>query len=125
MKSELGNRINYVHDAFTKHDVGQQTSQELLAKVFQPVTTKLDDVITSNLIMPQRKRRPLKKGETPDYGINIDDEVEDMNHRKKNRSYQNHQHIKNLYKIPFWKGRRRFMLIPNISRMNHRQNMMM
>ena len=28
--------------------------------------------------MPQ-KRRPRKKGEVPDYGINIDDEVEDMN----------------------------------------------
>lgn len=78
-KSELGNRINYVHDAITKHDVGQQTSQESLAKVFQPVTTKLDDVIISNLKMPQRKRRPLKKGETPDCGISIDDEIGDMN----------------------------------------------
>lgn len=78
-KSELGNRINYVHDAITKHDVGQQTSQESLAKVFQPVTTKLDDVITSNLKMPQRKRRLLKKGETPDYGISIDDEIAAMN----------------------------------------------
>ena len=44
------------------------------------VTSKLDDVIDSNLNlrMPQ-KRRPRKKGEVPDYGIAIDDEVEDMN----------------------------------------------
>lgn len=61
-KSELGNRINYVHDAIIKHDVGQQTSQESLAKVFQPVTTKLDDVITSNLKIPQGKVRRGKKG---------------------------------------------------------------
>lgn len=78
-KSELGDRINSVHDAITKHDVGQQTSQESLAKVFQPVTTKLDDVITSNLRLPSGKRRPLKKWETPDYGISIDDEIGDMN----------------------------------------------
>ena len=48
--------------------------------MFQPVTTKLDDVIDSNLNlrMPPKKKRPLKKGEVPDYGIDIDDEVEDM-----------------------------------------------
>ena len=28
--------------------------------------------------MPQRRKRPTKKGEVPDYGIDIDDEVEDM-----------------------------------------------
>ena len=28
--------------------------------------------------MIPRKKRPLKKGEVPDYGINVDDEVEDM-----------------------------------------------
>lgn len=77
-KSELGNRINYVHDAIIKHDVGQQTSQESLAKVFQPVTTKLDDVITSNLKMPQRKVRRGKKGEVGiDYMPEVDP-YEDM-----------------------------------------------
>ena len=28
--------------------------------------------------MPQRRKRPLKKGEVPNYGIHIEDEVEDM-----------------------------------------------
>ena len=80
-KSELGNKINYVHNAITQHKIGELTSQESFAKVFQPVTSKLDDVIDSNLIssVPQKRRRPRKKGEVPDYGIDIDDEVEDMN----------------------------------------------
>ena len=79
-KSESGNKINYVHDTITKRNIGQQTSQESLAKVFKPVTSKLDDVIDSNLNlrMPPKKKRPLKRGEVPDYGIDIDDEVEDM-----------------------------------------------
>jgi len=44
------------------------------------VTSKLDDVIDSNLNLstPQRKKRPPKKGEVPNYGIDIEDEVEDM-----------------------------------------------
>ena len=79
-KSELGNKINYVHNAITQHKIGERTSQESFAKVFKPVTSKLDDVIDSNLNlrMPQKRRRPLKKGEVPNYGIDIDDEVEDM-----------------------------------------------
>ena len=45
------------------------------------MTSKLDDVIDSdlNLRMPQRRKRPPRKGEVPNYGIDIDDEVEDMN----------------------------------------------
>ena len=80
-KSELGNKINYVHNAITQHKIGEQTSQESFAKVFKPVTSKLDDVNDSdlNLRMPQRRKRPLKKGEVPNYGIDIEDEVEDMN----------------------------------------------
>ena len=79
-KSELGNKINYVHNAITQHKIGKLTSQESFAKVFKPVTSKLDDVIDSNLNlgMPQKRRRPLKKGEVPNYGIDIEDEVEDM-----------------------------------------------
>ena len=79
-KSELGNKINYVHNAITQHKIGEQTSQESFAKVFKPVTSKLDDVIDSdlNLRMPQKRRRSLKKGEVPNYGIDIEDEVEDM-----------------------------------------------
>ena len=79
-KSELGNKINYVHNAIKQHKIGEMTSQESFAKVFQPVTSKLDDVIDSNLNlgMPQKRKRPLKKGEVPNYGIDIEDEVEDM-----------------------------------------------
>ena len=79
-KSELGNKINYVHNAITQHKIGELTSQESFTKVFKPVTSKLDDVIDSNLNlgMPQKRRRPLKKGEVPNYGIDIEDEVEDM-----------------------------------------------
>ena len=79
-KSELGNKINYVHNAITKHDIGQQTSQQGFSKVFKPITSKLDDVIDSNQVLRlPRKKRPLKKGEVPDYGIDIEDEVPDMN----------------------------------------------
>ena len=80
-KTELGNKINYVHDLITQHKIGQETSKESFTKVFEPVTKKLDDVIDSNLNlrMPQRRKRPRKKGEVPNYGIDIEDEVEDMN----------------------------------------------
>ena len=78
--SELGDKINYVHNAITKHNIGQQTSQQGFSKVFKPITSKLDDVIDSNQVsrLP-RKKRPLKKGEVPDYGIDIEDEVPEMN----------------------------------------------
>ena len=79
-KSELGNKINYVHNAITQNKIGELTSQESFTKVFKPVTSKLDDVIDSNLNlgMPQRIKRPPRKGEVPNYGIDIEDEVEDM-----------------------------------------------
>ena len=80
-KTKLGNKINYVHDLITQHKIGENTSQESFSKVFKPVTSKLDNVIVSNLIskMPQRRKIPRKKGEVPNYGIDIEDEVEDMN----------------------------------------------
>ena len=78
-KSEIGDKINYVHDTITKHNIGQQTSQQGFSKVFKPITSKLDDVFDSNQVLRMpRKKRPLKKGEIPDYGIDIEDEVEDM-----------------------------------------------
>ena len=77
-KSKLGDKINYVRNEITKHKIGQETSQESFEKVFKPVTTKLDDVITSNLRMPQRGKRLTKKAEVPNYGVDIED-VEDMN----------------------------------------------
>ena len=45
------------------------------AKVFKPVTSKLDDVIDSNLNLRMPKG---EKDQVPNYGIDIDDEVEDM-----------------------------------------------
>ena len=80
-KSKLGDKINYVRNEITKHKIGQETSQESFEKVFKPVTTKLDDVITSNLNlrMPQRGKRLTKKAGVPNYGVDIEDEVEDMN----------------------------------------------
>ena len=57
----------------------KKTSKASFSKVFQPITKKLDDVIASNLKMPITKRRPLKKDEVPNYGIDIEDEFPDMN----------------------------------------------
>ena len=78
-KTELGNKINYVHNAITQHKIGHETSKYSSEKLFKPVTSKLDDVIKSNLNLriPQR-RRPNKKGEVPNHGIDMEDEVEDM-----------------------------------------------
>ena len=39
-KSELGNKINYIHDKITKQKLDEKASRESLAKVFKPVTTK-------------------------------------------------------------------------------------
>ena len=79
-KSKIGDKINYTRDVITKHKIGQQTDQETFERLFKPVTTKLDDVIDSNLnrMLPRRKQ-PVKKGEVPDYGIRVEDDVEDMN----------------------------------------------
>ena len=79
-KTELGNKINHVHDLITQHKIGQETSKDSLEKVFKPVTSKLDGLIDGdeNLRMPQRRKRPPRKREVPNYAIYID-EVEDMN----------------------------------------------
>ena len=78
-KSELGNKIDYVHNTILQSDIDKQTSHESFKKMFKPVTTKLDDVVASNLKIPPMRRKTKKKERVPDYGINIDDEVEDMN----------------------------------------------
>ena len=79
-KIESGNKINHVHDLITQHKIGRQTSQESFSKVFKPVTSKLDELIDSNLnlTIPQRRKRPLRKAEVPNYGVDIEDEVEDI-----------------------------------------------
>ena len=39
-KTELGNKINFVHDTILRNDLGEKTSQESFEKVFKPITTK-------------------------------------------------------------------------------------
>ena len=58
-KTELGNKINYVHDLIKRHNIGQKISQKSFEKVFEPVTSKLDDVIYSdfNVLHPQQALR--------------------------------------------------------------------
>ena len=55
-KTELGNKINSVHNAITQHKIGEETSKGSFDKLFTPMTSKLDDVIDSNLNlrMPQK-----------------------------------------------------------------------
>ena len=72
-KTELGNKINFVHDTILKNQLGEKTSQESLQKVFKPITTKLDDVAFRNLNIPRLKKRGKKQG-IPDYGIALEDE---------------------------------------------------
>ena len=69
-KTELGNKINFVHDTILKNQLGEKTSQEAFQKAFKPITTKLDDVAFRNLNIP----RLTKKLGVPDYGIALEDE---------------------------------------------------
>ena len=80
-KTELGNKINYARDAITQHKICQETSQESFKNIFKPITSKLDDVVVSNLTSikpPQRRKQPPKKGEVGiDYMPEVDP-YEDM-----------------------------------------------
>ena len=79
-KTELGNKINYAHDLIKRHKIGQETSQESFEKVFKPVTSKLGDLINSNLDSRKlsRKKPPLEKKEVSiDYMPEVDP-YEDM-----------------------------------------------
>ena len=80
-KTELGNKINYAHNAITQHKIGQETSQESFKNILKPITSKLDDVVVSNLtsrIPPQRRKQPPKKDEVGiDYMPEVDP-YEDM-----------------------------------------------
>ena len=73
-KTELGNKINFVHDTILKNQLGEKTSQESLQKVFKPITTKLDDVAFRNLNIPRLTKKRGKKLDVPDYGIALEDE---------------------------------------------------
>ena len=72
-KTELGNKINFVHDTILKKQLGEKTSQESLKKVFKPITTKLDDVAFRNLNIPRLKKRGRNR-DVPDYAVGVEDE---------------------------------------------------
>ena len=72
-KTELGNKINFVHDTILKKQLGEKTSQESLQKVFKPITTKLDDVAFRNLNIPRLKKRGRNR-DVPDYAVGVEDE---------------------------------------------------
>ena len=72
-KTELGNKINFVHDTILKNQLGEKTSQKSLQKVFKPITTKLDDVAFMNLNIPRLKKRGRNRG-VPDYAVGVEDE---------------------------------------------------
>ena len=74
-KTELGNKINFVHDTILKNQLGEKISQESFQKAFKPITTKLDDVV---LNIPRITKKRGKKLDVPDYGIAIEDEDEDI-----------------------------------------------
>ena len=74
-KSELGKKINFVHDAITKQNIGKETSQASFEKQFKPMTSKLDDVIGA--AKPQRKI-PRRRGEAPDYTVAAADDSPDL-----------------------------------------------
>ena len=82
-KSALGKKINFVHNAITQKKLGEETSQIGFEKMFKPVTSKLDDVIASNLgpqgSLPRAKptRRKKAKLEGIDYFPDVDP-FEDM-----------------------------------------------
>ena len=73
-KTELGNKINFDHDTILKNQLGEKTSQESFQKVFEPITSKLDDVALRNLNIPRLTKKRGKKLDVPDYAVNIEDE---------------------------------------------------
>ena len=73
-KTELGNKINFVHDTILKKQLDENVSKESFQKVFEPITTKLDDVAFMNLNIPRLTKKRGKKQGVPDYGIALEDE---------------------------------------------------
>ena len=73
-KTELGNKINFVHDTILKNQLGEKTSQESFQKAFKPITAKLDEVAFRNLNIPRLTKKRGKKLDVPDYGIALEDE---------------------------------------------------
>ena len=73
-KTELGNKINFIHDTILKNQLGEKISQESFQKVFKPITTKLDDVAFRNLNIRRLTKKRGKKLGVPDYGVALEDE---------------------------------------------------
>ena len=73
-KTELGNKINFVHDLILKNQLGEKTSQESFQKAFKPITTKLDEVAFRNLNIPRLTKKRGKKLGVPDYAVGVEDE---------------------------------------------------
>ena len=63
-KSALGKKINFVHNAITQKRLGEETSQIGFEKMFKPVTSKLDDVIVSNLPRPPKATRTKEESQS-------------------------------------------------------------
>ena len=72
-KTELGNKINFVHDTILKNQLGEKISQESFQKVFKPITEKLDEVVLRNLNIPKLIKNRDRKQDVPDYGIDPED----------------------------------------------------
>ena len=64
-KTELGNKINFVHDAIIKNKLREQIDQASFEKMFKAITSKLDDVALGNLKLPALQRKRSKKGKSP------------------------------------------------------------
>ena len=73
-KTELGNKINFVHDTILKNQLGEKISQESFQKVFKPITTKLDDVAFRNLNIPRLTKKRGRNRGVPDYAVGVEDE---------------------------------------------------
>ena len=125
----MGNKINYVHNTITQSDIDKQTSHESFKKVFKPITTKLDEIITSNLKIPPMRRKTKRKEGLPNYGLDIEDEVEDMNlgnlfdqpEQEKQIVAKPPTYEESLKDVLEGKKKKKIMLILNI----YLQNMMM
>ena len=59
-KDRIGNKINFVHDAILRNQLGEQIDQGSFQKMFRLITTKLDFVL-SNLKLPTLQRTQKKK----------------------------------------------------------------
>ena len=55
-KTNFGNKINFVHDAIVKNKLGEQMDPTSYQNMFKPISSKLDDVVLSNMKLPASKR---------------------------------------------------------------------